>query len=434
MEHQTTARVKTQDLAEYRARHTLESLCPHAVGFDATMPDPYPILAESRPTAPVFYIPELAYWCITSWEGVAEVYRDPVSFSSAGMHNMSVPMPLEVRKTVGPDWDFNRVFKGQLNTTDPPQHTRIRKLMQKAFTPRQVSGRTDDIRGIATELIASFAGDDEVELVSRYTSPVPTRVIALVLGMDLDLAPRFAAWVDAFFSLSASPEMSEGEALRHWSALVEFETITREFVERRRRFPTDDLTSELIQAKSDDGEPSLTDDEVLANILGLIAAASDTTSILIANVVYMLLRTKQWSEVVADSGLVPGAVEEVLRLRSPVRGNRRTTTTDVSVCGVTIPAGESVYIQIGSANRDADVFAEPDTFDIRRANAAEHFGLGRWTHFCLGAPLARLEARLAVEALAARFPQLTLRPGQENELPYSYNLVVPVLHSLHVTW
>lgn len=417
--------------SDYQQSHTLARKCPHLAAFDPTMPDPYPILAQARVEAPVFYIPELDYWCVTRHEDVAKIYRDPISFSSEGMHDMRVPMPAAVVKDVGPNYVFP--FKGQLNTTDPPQHTRIRKLMMKAFTPRQVGGREGEIRNIANDLIDSFPDEGVIELVSAYTSLVPTRVIALVLGMDQELAPKFSGWVGAFFALSASPEMAEEEATMHWSRLVEFDRLTRAFVEERRESPADDLTSELIRAESDDGSPSLTDDELLANILGLIAAASDTTSILIANTVYMLLRKPQlWEAISADRTLIPAAVEEALRLRSPVRGNRRTTTRDVELGGVKIPAGVSIYFQLGSANRDEAVFENPEQYDLRRENVGEHLGLGYGPHFCIGASLARLEARVAVETLIRRVPELRLGRGQEDELDYSYNIVVPLLNSLYI--
>lgn len=417
--------------SEYARSHTLAMKCPHLAGFDPSMPDPYPLLARARVEAPVFYLPELDYWCVTRHEDVLQIYRDPIAFSSDGMHDMRVPMPASVVEDVGPNYIFP--FKGQLNTTDPPQHTRIRKLMMKAFTPRQVGGREADIRNIATELVESVPATGIIELVSAYTSVVPTRVIALVLGMEQSLAPKFSGWVGAFFALSASPEMAEDEATMHWSRLVEFDRLTRAFVEERREHPSDDLTSELIRAESDDGTPSLSDDELLANILGLIAAASDTTSILIANTIYMLLRDRTlWEAVKADETLIPGAVEEALRLRSPVRGNRRTTTKEVELGGVKIPSGAAIYFQLGSANRDERVFANGEQYDLERDNVGEHLGLGYGPHFCIGATLARIEARVAVEELVRRVPDLRLARDQEIELDYSYNIVVPLLNSLYV--
>jgi cytochrome P450 len=427
-----TKTITQSDRHRYAEAHTLAARCPHLAGFDPAMANPFPMLEQIREEQPVFYIPEHDVWCVTRHEDLIEIYRDPISYSNFGAHDMRVPLPAAVRAEVGEEYYFP--FQGQLNTIDPPNHTRVRKLMQKAFTPRYIAAREPEMRVLVNQLVDRFIDDGRVELVANYTSPIPVNVVAMVLGMTQDDALQFKSWVDAFFALSGATELPEEEATRHWRALIQCERFTRQFVEERRENPADDLTSALILAKSDDGSPSLSDDELLSQILGILAAGSDTTSGMVALTVHSLLsEPRYWREVVADPSLIPQALEEGLRVRSPIRGLRRRTTTEVELSGVKIPADENLYIHISSANRDHEVFADAETFDLHRQNVAEHLGLGKWAHFCLGAPLARLEGRIGMDTLVERLPGLRLAPGQE-ELEADVNLIVPALKSMEVEW
>jgi cytochrome P450 len=419
--------------AEHAEQHTLAARCPMAAGFDPNGPDQFDLLAEIRREAPVFFDPVLGAWCVTRHEDVAAIFRDPVGFANSGIHEVHVGMPPAIVEEVGADYVWP--FAGQLGQTDPPQHTRLRKLMQKAFTPRGIARWEPELLGLCNELIDGFVGDGKAELVSAYTSHVPTNAIAMVLGMDRSYADRFPGWVEAHVSLMSVPDMPEEEAAKQWRRLIESDRLTRALIEERRREPADDLTSALIAARGDDGEPSLTDDELIANIIGMITAGSDTTSILIANVVYrLLLDPGRWERVRDDRSLLPTVIEEGLRYSSPVRGNKRTTTREVTLGGVTIPAGAPVYFSLSAANRDAAEFEDAEAFEVCRANAGEHLAFGKWTHFCLGAVLARLEAKVALEALLDRVPDLRLAPGQEESLPHFYNMIVPVLLGLEVEW
>jgi cytochrome P450 len=205
-------------------------------------------------------------------------------------------------------------------------------------------------------------------------------------------------------------------------------------VEDRRANPRGDLTSDLVHARSDDGEPSMSTSEVISVISGVVAAGSDTTSILLAYAVWLLLtHPETWEAVKADPARVPRVVEETLRVRNPVRGLRRVSTRPTTLGGVDIPEGATLYVHVGSANRDESVFDDPDAFDVSRPNLSEHVGFGKWTHFCLGAPLARLEARVALECLIERVPGMRLAPGEE-KLEYNVNAVVPGVRHLNVVW
>jgi cytochrome P450 len=410
--------------------------CPQLHGFDPLIPEqvgnPWPWLERARHDVPVFFMPQYEMWCVTRHADALAVYRDPVTFSNVGSHDMRVPIPDALVGEVPSDYRFP--FEGQLNTTDPPQHTRIRKLMQKAFTPRHVGEREGEIRALCDALIDGFEDSGEADLTGQLASPLPITVISRVLGIPEDRTGDFRDWAEDFFRLSGATSIPEEEAVVRWRRMYQWDQLIRSFIAERRAEPQHDLTSDLIHATADDGDASLTDDELLANILGIVAAGADTTTILITHMVYLLLRRREsWEEVRGDRSLIPNAVEETMRLMGPVRGLRRTTTAAVELGGVSLPKGATLYLHVGSASRDESLFENPETFDLHRKNSAKHLGFGIWTHFCIGAPLARLEARVSLDRLLDRLPHMRLAESQ-GELEYSENMVLPSPRRLQVTW
>jgi cytochrome P450 len=296
-----------------------------------------------------------------------------------------------------------------------------------------VGEREGEIRALAERLIDRFIESGQTDFVAQFASPLPITVVSGILGIPSDLTDGFRDWAEDFFRLSGATEIPEEEAVVRWRRMYEWDQFIRGFVTERRTHPQDDLTSDLIQAQTDDGSPALSDDELLANILGIVAAGADTTTILISHAIYLLLRhPEQWRELVADVSLAPRAVEEVMRLMGPVRGLRRTTMDVVELGGVTIPKGSTLYLHVGSASRDEQVFEDAERFDIHRENASKHLGFGIWTHFCIGAPLARLEARVVLECVAERIPDITL--AGQGELEYTQTMVLPSPLRLNVNW
>lgn len=413
--------------------YTLAAMCPHlAQQFDPLMPDPFPVLKALREEAPVFYDAEHQAWFVTRHEDILKIYGDLDTFSNEGIYPTRVPIPDGIAAKVGADYRFPT--DKHLNTMDEPEHSRVRRLMSKAFTARRVRDRESSIRALVNGLVDGFVDDGEVDLLDRYTSPIPTGVVAMLLGTSQETGSKFRGWVGDIFTLTGQLDLPEEEAIKHWNGLIECERWARELIADHRETPRDDFTSFIIEAESDDGSPSLSDDEILQQVLSVLLAGSDTTSVAIAETLHRLLVVpERWEAVVKDPSLIPAAIEEGLRLGSPVRGLHRTVTRDVELSGVRIPAGADLYFMHKSANRDASVFADPDSFIPGRSEIKEHLSLGSGARFCLGAPLARLEARVAIETLAERLPALRLAPDQ-GELEYEINMIIPILRSLKVQW
>jgi cytochrome P450 PksS len=343
-------------------------------------------------------------------------------------------MPKEIAEEVGEDYVFP--VEGHVDLLDPPEHTRMRKLLQPAFTPKRVAHFAGPIEQLADEILDQVEDRGRMDLAEEYAGPIPIGVIAEIIGLDPH-APevsKFREWADSHFQLEFRKEMDPEDALHHWSNLIEWDRFITGFVARNRENPGDNMTSDWMNARSDEGEPKMSDKELLATIIGMHSAGSDTTANLIAQTVYRLLRDRSlWEEVVADRSLIPGAVEETMRFMGPVRGVVRVVKEDVQIRGVDIPAGSRIYLSLASANYDEAKFEDSGTFDIKRANSKEHLGFGLRAHFCIGSPLARMEAKIALERLADRLPGIRLA-DPEQKLEYTPSLILPGVHHLDVVW
>ncbi len=314
--------------------------------------------------------------------------------------------------------EVERIGARQLIDLDPPDHTRLRRIVSSAFTARTVARLEPWIIAIVDGLLdrARDRGlvDGVVDGVADLGDPLPVAVIADLVGVPADERPRFRAWSAVI--VSGDPEHGP-------PATLEFAAYIDDLAARKRREPADDLLSALV-ALERDGD-ALDRDELVAMVQLLLIAGQETTVLLIANGLRALLTDPdQWRALVADPGLAPAVVEETLRFHGPVEiAPPRYAFTDVSLAGGTIPAYERVGLSILGANRDPAVFADPDVFDLHRTDVGRHVGFGHGIHFCLGAPLARLEGRIMFERLAQRFPGLRLAvdpaglPSHLRELP-----------------
>jgi len=358
--------------------------------------DPHPVLARLRRDEPVHHDGVINRWVLTRHEDVERVLRDRT-------------MSLDPHKAN--EGTYMRLFLPPLGQaanmlfSDPPDHTRLRALVNKAFTPRAVERLAPRIRWIIGELLDAVAGGESFDLIEAFAGPLPVIVIAEMLGIDPADRADFKRWSELDVR-TFNPFLADGERAAVTSALGERDAYLRRVLARRRAEPRDDLLSALIAAE--EVGDRLDDDEIVTMCELLLVAGNVTTTDLIGNGVWLLLRhPAELAKLRADPALIDHAVEEILRFESPVVQSVRLPTADVTIRGCPMRRGESVVVFLAAANRDPEVYPEPDRFDVTRRDV-HHQSFGGGAHFCLGAPLARLEARLAIGALLERFPHLRL--------------------------
>ena len=373
---------------------------PFAPGFTD---DPYPQYAVMRAKAPVYEHP-FGFWLLTGYDEVSWLLRAGLSVEDDNLAQDS--MLRQMRAELFGGAESPRAALSMLDR-DPPDHTRLRRLVSKAFTPRAIQTLRPRIIELVDGMLGAMAEQRQVDLIEALAFPLPFRVIAEMLGTppgDHERIRQLSGTLVRSLEPVADPEL----AAAIMAADDELRRITAEMIAWKRANPADDLLTALIHAE-DDGDV-LDDEELVAQTLLLYIAGHETTVNLIANGTLALLRHPgQLALLRDDPALVGNAVEELLRYDSPVQASRRITLEPVTVGGVTIPAGAFVLASLGSANRD-ERFWGPDAaeLNLRRENARQHVSFGAGPHHCLGASLARLEASIALARLTARFPGLTL--------------------------
>jgi cytochrome P450 len=374
---------------------------PFAPGFTD---DPYPQYAVMRAQAPVYEHP-FGFWLLTGYDGVSWLLRAGLSVQDDNVASDSLLR--QMRDQMFGDDESPRATAVSMLDRDPPDHTRLRRLVSKAFTPRAIQALRPRITELVDGMLDVIAERRQVDLVDALAFPLPFRVIAEMLGTppaDHERIRQLSGTVVRSLEPVADPEL----AAAILAADDELTQIAVEMIAWKRANPADDLLTALIHAE-DDGD-MLDDDELVAQTLLLYIAGHETTVNLIAGGTLALLgHPGQFALLRSDPALVGNAVEELLRYDSPVQASRRITLEPVTVGGVTIPAGAFVMASLGSANRD-ERFWGPDAaeLNLRRENARQHVSFGAGPHHCLGASLARLEACIAFERLTARFPGLAL--------------------------
>jgi cytochrome P450 family 142 subfamily A polypeptide 1 len=373
-------------------------VAPAPTMTDATLyaGDPYPTYAWLRANAPVYWDAASTLWVCSRYDDVVRVSKDPVTFSSANGVLMDSDQQVS------------------LVTTDAPRHTRLRKLVSRGFTPRMVGHYEKRIREIVGELLDGMAPRGQGDLVEDVAVPLPLYIIADMLGIRREDFARFHEWSDVMIGSAGhfhDPVVMERAA----NAYIEYGTYLSEVFEDRRRHPRDDLVSILVAAQEDGvlapDEEAMENDEIIMFMTLLLIAGNETTRNGIAGGMLALMEhPEQRALLLRRPELLDSAVEEVLRWVSPIIGFRRTATCDTEIRGQTIRAGERVLMLYQSANRDEAVYPDGDRFDVAR-DPNPHLAFGIGAHFCLGANLARLEMKLAFEALLARLPDMQLAPG-----------------------
>jgi cytochrome P450 len=357
-----------------------------------TMRDPYlgyRTLLTGHEVPNVWYNRKRGIWIIAGYDDLRKALRDNEALSSAQSQSRF------------------RVYLPSMNAADPPEHTRLRKFVSRAFTARSMTAWQTNINEVADELVDAVIARRTTEAVSELAKPLPTRLIARMLDIPKDDQPQFVAWSDEMVAGAFAPLTPRGMRLsaRSGSATAAMRRSLDPLIAQRRRNPGDDLISMMTPADADD---VLTDDEIFWSAAMLIGAGSETTTNMLSGLLLTLAqRPDLYARLREQPELIPAAIEEQLRMGSPVQGFYRTATRDYTVGENTIPAGARVLLLFAAANRDPRHYDDPDTFDLDR-NPTDHLAFGGGVHYCLGVPLTRLEGARVFSQLLPRVEAIRL--------------------------
>jgi cytochrome P450 len=371
----------------------------------AFIADPYPALAALREAGAVHHDEQLGRYLVTRHAEVRACLRDRRlgrNFRHVGTEEEFNATPLD------PRWqDFWEVERWSLLFIEPPDHTRIRKLVASAFTPRAVEGMREPARQLAHELLDVCLERGRFDLLYDFAQPYSITLICRLLGVPTDRHRDLLDWSHRHVKMYEF-DTSEEQAQSATRAAAEFSAYVRELIADRRRSPRDDMISALVGARVDGDD--LSDDEIVSTVVVLLNAGHEATVNTLGNGVRALLRHPgEWRRLVEGETAPAAAVEELIRFDPPLQLFERWVLEDgVEIAGVPVPRGDVISMLFGSANRDPRVFDGPDVLDVGRPNAAEHIGFGGGIHVCIGAPLARIELEASLRALVERAPALEL--------------------------
>lgn len=357
--------------------------------------DPFPVYRELRDDAPCYFNATLGFWAISRYDDVLAALHDPEVYCSR--HGITLEQDSSLP---------------MLLTTDPPDHTDLRRLVSRAFTPRRVADMESAVRTLSQEFLEPLLDKGEGDLIADYAAQLPMDVIARMLGVPRDDEERLRVWTNALLDREEGvPDVTPAGV----DAAINLFKYFSQFVADRRAAVNhgsapDDLTTALCEAGSGDDE--LTDQQVVGFCFLLIIAGNETTTKLLANCLLALQRfPTERAKVVADPRRIPDAIEEILRYEGSTQFMARTLTRPVDLHGERMPEGIKVLLLLGSANRDERVWDHPDAFDIDRQSDVQHVGFGHGIHVCLGAALARLEMRVSLEEILKRMPGYEIDEG-----------------------
>ena len=375
---------------------TLPSVNPHD---DAFYQDPFPTYALLRSEAPVYEIPDTpGLFFVTTWSLVREALMDPARFSNVMPHARRTSPPAEVAADVEALRAQGYPYTPALGTNDPPQHTRYRKMVNRAFTVRSLTWMEPLVDEVADTLAAALPNDEVVDIMEAVTIPLPVWAIMRILGLDDKYRDDLRRWSDSS-NASLGGKLTADRWIETERDVLEYQQVICRELDDRRENPRDDLLSTLVQAEP--GETPLTNAELVWLVRELIVAGNETTIRALADIILNLdTMPGVWDRLRDDEQFRRGVVEEGIRLAAPVMGLWRKATCDTEIGGVMIPADSTLFLAFSSANRDDSVFEEPDAFDPLRQNVREHLAFGHGIHVCVGAGLARIEAMSALRALA----------------------------------
>jgi cytochrome P450 len=367
--------------------------------------DPYPTYARLHGEGPLHYLDvggKWAVWSIFSHAECASIAKDP-RLSAKRAQQMLLPLPLSKQSEFS---ELARMLSLWLIFMDPPEHTRLRKLLNKGFSAAAIEALRPQVETIVDQMLAPLQRGSQVELMNEFANPMPVRIILEMLGIPHELRDTFVDWSRAIAVFRGNPNRTVEEARAAQDALIRLTDFFRKTVAERRQNKGRDLISLLIDIE-EEGEV-LTEEELYAQCIALLFAGHETTRNLIGNGIYTLLRHPQEAtELRERPDLIRSAVEEILRYESPVQFTARVLKEDIVVCGQPIRKGWTVLCMLGAANRDPKQFKEPDQLNLKRLNN-QHLAFSAGIHACIGAQLARLEGQVAIMNLVQRFPEMRL--------------------------
>jgi len=393
--------------------------------------NPYPVYDELRVNDPIHWSPENGYWIITRYADiVSQVQNDRLSSNRIAAH--ASRMPRETKEYFRP---FFTAVGSWMLMIDPPDHTRLRGLVNKAFTPGVLEGMRSLVQELVDEMLASVAGQGRMDIMTDFANPLPATVIAELLGVPGADQQQFKAWSDdiamGLGGIDSARTKEELFALYDFAqkSFLSLASYFRERVVELRAKPSGNLLSALIQAE--ERGDRLTEDELFANCVLLMIAGHETTTNLLGNGILALLRhPEQQEKLRRDPVIIVSAVEELLRYDSPIQKMGRIALADLQIDGKQIARGDLVCLSFAAGNRDPEQFAAPAQLDVMR-KPNRHLAFGHGLHYCVGAALARLEAQIAINTLLKRLPKLSL---ETEDLEWNRNLTLRGLKSLPVTF
>lgn len=372
--------------------------------FVQHLADPYPHLRYARESQPVFYSEAIGAWCVTRHDDIAEVVMDTETFSSREAFARPRGLPEEAEEVARWLWDEAPA----VTFLDPPAHTRVRLALSSGFTPRALAAFEPGVRSMIEEYVDRLAGREQADLVAELAAPLPLSVVMHVIGVPPEGHPLIRSWLNDLVPLilnspTADRQLLLDAAATHRRSIAYLEELIRD----RAAAPREDLVSYLLH--NDIRGTRLRPAEVTSQVFTLLGAGAETTGNALSNTVKALLEVPQrWTDLVEGRTTVDDVVAEGLRFDTPVLGLFRVTTRAARIGDTEIPASAKVYVLFSSANHDETRYQDPQRFDVSRPGLGRHLSFGLGVHYCIGAPLAKLELRIALQTLADRFPGMRL--------------------------
>jgi cytochrome P450 len=371
---------------------------------DEILQNPYPTYARMHAEGPLHYVDvgKWAVWAVFSHAECSSIAKDPrLSAKRAKQQLLTLPP-----STHGEFKELERILGLWMIFMDPPEHTRLRKLLNKGFSPAAIEGLRPTVEAVVDEMLARHQPKAEIDLLREFANPMPVRIVTEMLGIPNEMHETFVNWSRGIAMFRGSAERTVDQARIAQTAMLELREYFVQTVAERRRNKGHDLISLLIDIE-EEGEV-LTEEELYAQCIALLFAGHETTRNLIGNGMFALLqRPEQFAELRDTPDMIRPAVEEMLRFESPVQFTARVLKEEIEICGQRIPKKWTILCMLGAANRDPKQFKDPDTLNLKRLNN-QHLAFSAGPHFCIGSQLARLEGQIAVSRLLKRFPTMKL--------------------------